>query len=151
MQFLGDPRAPDMKTLARSLPAPLDRCAALEELSRIDLAWQHEREAYLDNGEEPEALDARELVAIALFFPFTWGFSVVCDAWAFVPAAAATSVVSLSSLRSNGFQRAYQAYRHARAKVVKLRAMHEVALRSSFQGEPHEILPENRSVALPSA
>ncbi len=111
-----------MNANAQSVPAPQGRLAALQQLARIDLAWQHEREAYLDDGEEPEALDARELVAIALFFPFTWGFSVVGDAWILVPAAATTSVVSLLSLRSSGFQRAYQAYRHAHAQVVALLA-----------------------------
>ena len=96
------------------------RESSASKLHRIDLAWQKEYQQFLDNGREPRPLDGRSLLFISAFFVVSWGLSAWQGLTQLTPALAATTIVSVASLRFNGFDRAYRQYLQKRAEVTAL-------------------------------
>ena len=90
------------------------------QLYQIDLAWQKEYEQFLDLGREPRPVNGRSLMFISAFFVLSWGLSTWNGLAQLTPAIATTTIVSIASLRSNGFDRAYRQYLQQRAEVISL-------------------------------
>ena len=89
-------------------------------LHQLDLAWQKKYRQFLDNGREPRPLDARSLMFISVFFMVSWGLSTWQGLAHLTPAVATTTIVSIASLRSNGFDRAYRQYLQQREEAASL-------------------------------
>ena len=90
------------------------------ELHQIDLAWQKKYEQFLDRGREPCPVNGRSLMFISAFFVLSWGLSAWQGLAQLTPAIAATTIVSIASLRSNSFDRAYRQYLRQRAEAISL-------------------------------
>lgn len=95
-------------------------CETSAGLSQIDLAWQKKYRQFLDNGREPRPLNGRSLLFISAFFVVSWGLSTWSGLAHLSPAIATTTIVSIASLRSNSFDRAYRQYRKQRKEADAL-------------------------------
>lgn len=89
-------------------------------LQQIDLGWQEKYRQFLDNGREPSPLDGRSLMFISAFFVLSWGLSTWQGLAHLTPAIATTTIVSMASLRSNSFDRAYRQYLQKRKEAASL-------------------------------
>ena len=89
-------------------------------LNQIELAWQKRCRQFLDNGREPRPLDLRSLMFISAFFVVSWGLSTWNGLAQLTPAIATTTIVSIASIRSNGFDRAYRQYLRQRTEAISL-------------------------------
>jgi hypothetical protein len=98
------------------------------ELYQIDLAWQKEYERFLDLGREPRPVNERSLMLISAFFMLSWGLSTWNGLAQLTPAIATTTIVSIASIRSNSFDRAYRQYLRQRAEVISLAQAQQAVL-----------------------
>jgi len=89
-------------------------------LNQIELAWQKTYPQFLDHGREPRPLDLRSLMFISAFFVVSWGLSTWQGLANLSPAIATTTIVSIASLRSSSFDRAYRQYRKQREEASAL-------------------------------
>lgn len=87
-------------------------------LNQIELAWQKKSREFLDNGREPRPLNAHSLVYILAFFLISWGLLTWQGLTHLSPAIATTTIVSIASLRSSSFDRAYRHYRQQREHAL---------------------------------
>ena len=95
-------------------------CQTSAGLNQIDLAWQKKCRQFLDNGREPRPLNGRSLLFISAFFVVSWGLSTWQGLAHLSPAIATTTIVSMASLRSSSFDRAYRQYRQQRKEADAL-------------------------------
>lgn len=85
-------------------------CQTSAGLHQMDLAWQEKYQQFLDNGREPRPLSGRSLLFISAFFVVSWGLSTWQGLAHLTPPIATTAIVSMASLRSSSFGRAYRQY-----------------------------------------
>ena len=95
------------------------------QIHQIDLAWQKKYEQFLDMGREPRPINGRSLMFISAFFMLSWGLSAWQGLAQLTPAIATTTIVSIASLRSKSFDRAYRQYLQQRAEAISLAGDHQ--------------------------
>ena len=96
------------------------KCQTSAGLHQIDLAWQKKYPQFLDNGREPRPLSGRSLLFISAFFVVSWGLSTWQGLAHLTPPIATTAIVSMASLRSSSFGRAYRQYLEQRDEASAL-------------------------------
>jgi hypothetical protein len=87
-------------------------------LCHIDLAWQSQREQFLDSGREPHPLDWQSLALVSAFFALSWGLASWQGMAHLTPAIATATIVNFASLRFSSFNQAYEQYLHRRAEAM---------------------------------